>query len=286
MQFKSGLAECFCDLLVRRCDVEAVVLFGSMSRGLEMAGAADEYSDIDLHVITRSPAALEGLDWSTFLPSSILLHQCIRPALGGVRKITLLFSTGEVDLVILPKGMMIVARFLVRTGLSKSIPRLAVPMNNLATIMGGGYRFLKGERSWGRFYAEVVNEFPGFRIHNQRIVEMANVAISDMLWIRKKVARGELIAAQRVLHRFILETNIELLHELRLRRGEVTFQQARRVEMLLSRVEVDCIRVSAVLEEEAILRGVITMYRGLRYLLSDLVPEWSVGEEIELRILG
>lgn len=284
MIHQNELLKSFSRGLIDRHDVEAIVLFGSMSRRIGSAGAADGYSDIDLHVITLSPTRLEKSDWAEYAPSGIVSHKCIRTAIGGVKKVTLLYREGEVDLVILPRKVMRFARLCLRTGLAKRMPLVAVPLNKLATIMSGGYTFLKGANEWSRFYSQVVDRMPGYRIDDIRAAELADAAVCDLLWIFRKVERGELIAAQRILHRCVLETNIELLHELRSRRGEVTFQQARRVELLVPSKELRCISLNAERTDVALRNESIRMYHGLRYLMSRLAPDWSVSNDVEARM--
>lgn len=266
-------------------DVDALILFGSMSRKSDVAGAADKYSDIDLHLITPNPSRFEDHNWAKYSPGGKVLLKCVRPVIGGIRKITILLPEGDLDIVVLPRKTMKVARLLLVTGIAKRIPKIALQLNNLATIMGGGLRFLKGENAWGVFYTRVVVDMPGFRLDNRRVVQMANVAVCDLIWIQKRLKRGELVAAQRILHRFVLETNIDLLHELRTRRGDATFQQARRVEVIVSPLELQCVSVNAKIAEEELHGQVIKMYRGLRYLMSALVPDWSVDSSIEACIL-
>lgn len=269
-----------------RNDVEAAILFGSLSRSGIAAGGPDMYSDVDLHVITPCPQKVEQADWAALSPSGSVIHKCSRVTAGGAKKITILYREGEVDLVVLPRKVMRLARFLLRIGMARKLPVVARPLNDLATIMSGGYVFIKGAAAWSGFYSRVVAEMPGFRLLDQRIMEMADISVSDLLWVSKKLYRGELIAAQRVIHRFVLETNIELLHELRMRRGEVSFQQARRVEMLVSEIELDCISINAELSDGALRLQSLKLFNGLQYLMSRLVPEWSVSQDAVSQIMG
>src|SRR5215216_283762 len=94
-----------------------------------------------------------------------------------------------------------------------------------------------------------VKEMAGHRIDNAEIQTLLKICASDMFWVLEKLDRGELIAAQRMLHRSLVETSIVIMHELRLRSGSKTFQQARRVEQLLSSRELDLIRCDSRLEK-------------------------------------
>ena len=129
--------------------VRAAVLFGSQVRKPGSATAADGWSDIDLHIITSAPARTEALDWARAFPDHRLCLSAVRPATGGVRKVTLLFDDGEADLVLVPSAKLRMAALAMHLGLHRKIDFLAGALNNLATIMGGGFRFLKGEKTWG-----------------------------------------------------------------------------------------------------------------------------------------
>jgi predicted nucleotidyltransferase len=256
--------------------VKAAVLFGSQARPRGMA-AADQWSDIDLHLVAHTPARLERVDWSRTLPNQLLLHQVVRPATGGVRKVTALFAGGEADFVLVPAMKFRLAGLAVALGLHHRIGFLRDALNSLATIMGGGYRFLKGEKAWGSTYARIVGELPGFRVSDAEACRLADVSLCDLLWVLQKLERGELVAAQRILHRAVLETNLVLLHEARTRRRETTFQQARRVESLLTPAELGRVQVDAGLQREALQRAAWRTYEGLQGLMTELVPAWRVA---------
>src|SRR5687767_10768888 len=80
--------------------VGAMVLYGSRARQIGLAATADQWSDIDLHVITRSPASFESIDWARALPREKLALRVLRPSAGGGRKLSLLFEAGEVEIVV------------------------------------------------------------------------------------------------------------------------------------------------------------------------------------------
>lgn len=261
--------------------VKAAVLFGSQARARAAAAAADGWSDIDLHVITSEPRKMEQVDWARAFPDLHFILQIARPATGGVRKVTVLFTEGEVDLVLVPSGKFRLAGWALRCGLHRRIGFLRAALNNLATIMQGGYRCLKGEPDWGWIYARVVQDLPGFRLEDAEARQLADVFLTELLWVLQKLERGELVAAQRILHRSLLETNIVLLHELRTREGVATFQQARRVEQLVTPAELAAVRVDACLELAALRAAAWEAFGGLRSLMARLVPAWRVPEGMQ-----
>jgi hypothetical protein len=97
--------------------------------------------------------------------------------------------------------------------------------------------------------------------------------------VLQKLARGELAAAQHVLHRSLAETNFRLVRELRLRRGEPlpSFGLARRVETLLRPDELARISIDAPLQLEALGRAAWQSVEGLSALMRELVPDWRVA---------
>ncbi|MBL9190030.1 MAG: hypothetical protein JNK23_21300 [Opitutaceae bacterium] len=264
-------------LLSEQC-VDAAILFGSQVRLAGDSAAADGWSDVDLHLVTSDGSRLERIDWGEAVPGHRLCMQVVRPASSGVRKITLLFEDGEADLVLVPAGKLRLAYLLMNVGLHHRIGFISAGLNNLSTIMSGGYRFLKGERAWGKFFARVVTEMPGFRLDDSQVRQLADTALCDFLWVLQKLERGELVASQRILHRGVLETNVVLLHELRLRRGEPTFQQARRVERLVSPRDLAALQLSARLDAGELRVAAWGALAGLKSLMAELVPSWSVPD--------
>jgi hypothetical protein len=256
--------------------VEGLVLFGSRARQPQDPAAADGWSDIDLQVITRSPQTFEKRAWFDSLESGELCLYVVRPASGGVRKVTLISPAGEADLVIIPSDYLRQVRAGARRGSYRRQPALRSVLNEFSTIMGGGYRFLKGEKQWGNFYAWAVAQMRGQRLDDAQTARMADVFLCDLLWVFQRIARGELVAAQRSLHRLLAETNFQLLHEARLRRKAITFREARRVERLLSARELARVQVSAALNAAALRRATRQAYRAFRRLMADLNPPWSV----------
>ncbi|MEY4941155.1 MAG: hypothetical protein RIQ93_2890 [Verrucomicrobiota bacterium] len=267
--------------------IHAAVLFGSQVRAAANPAAADQWSDIDLHVVTNDPAFLEDLDWKRTLPEHRFCLRVVRPATGEVSKVTALFSEGELDLVLVPLQKLEQAQraFEARLTSEGAVPLLAA-LNNMATVMSGGYRFLKGERNWGKFYAAVVEELPGFRISDEEACRMADTFLCEHLWVLQKVQRGELIAAQRVLHRSLVETNVVLLHEARIRAGRPTYQQARRLEKLASRAELRGVRTSARLSRHELREAAWKALAGLKASMHKIAPGWRIPAGIKTLLDG
>lgn len=256
--------------------VHSAVLFGSHARSPCAVASADEWSDIDFHLIVDDNVDIAAIDWDRELPGFGFIVAVPRTATGGVRKVTLVFILGEADLIIVPRRKMQLAQWGMRMRLHNRWPMLADALNAMATIMSGGYRFVKGEQAWAGFYRTVVTQMPGVRISDLEAIRLAHVFLCDLLWTKQKLRRGELIAAQRMLHRSLVETNVVLLHELRLRLGLPTFQQARRLEQLAGVHELEYVRFSAALDAVELARGADKCLSGLTSLMHQLVPAWRI----------
>jgi hypothetical protein len=258
--------------------VKSAVLFGSSARQADAPGSAGDRSDFDLHVVTTAAARLEHVDWPGVFPREKFCLQVVRPATGGVRKVTVVFASGGIDLVLVPAARLKLIRRAMERGLHRRQPLLRVALNEMATCLHSGYRFLKGEKVWGPFYARVAGEMPGVRLADAEAAGLADVFLCDLWWVLQKLERGELSAAQHLVHRSLAETNFRLVRELRLRRGQPlpSFGLGRRVETLLSPEELTWVRVDARLRRKNLGRAAWSAFAGLKALMRRLVPAWQV----------
>jgi hypothetical protein len=256
--------------------VQSAVLFGSGAK--QSAAAADNWSDFDLHLVVAGAEKFERVDWTRALPDEKLCLQVARPATGGVRKVTAVFACGQIDLVLVPSAQMRLVRFAMGLGLQRRLRFFDIALNEMATCLATGYRFLKGEKQWGSFYARVAAEMPGVRLGDAEVRQLADVFLCELLWVQQKLERGEFAAAQLALHRSLAETNFRLVRELQLRRREPlpSFGLARRVETLLRADELARVSIDAPLEREALRRAAWQSFEGLAALVRELVPEWKV----------
>lgn len=264
--------------------IQSAVLFGSSARlEKDSATAADGWSDFDLHLVTSSAKQLEHVRWVEALPSQKFRFQVVRPTTGGVRKATVLFETGQMDLVLVPAWQLKMARWALRIGIHQRVHLIQVGLNEVSTCVRSGYRFLKGKNEWGSFYARVATEMPGVRIADQEARNRADVFLCDLLWVLQKLQRGELSAAQHLLHRSLAETNFVLIRELRLRRGEPlpSFGLGRRVEKLLPPRELAWVQVNARLEKNELRDATWRTMDGLISLMHELVPSWHIPVAME-----
>jgi hypothetical protein len=267
------------DWIVGESLVRSAVRFGSTANRAQPPFRNNSKSDIDLHIVSPNALKLENVNWSSAMPGQGYYFRAVRPATGGVRKMTVLFSSGQIDLVIVPELHIRAARFAFKLGLHRRFQFLGAALNEMATCLANGYSFLKGESVWGRFYAQI-SKMPGVRLSNQQLIEAAEVFICDLLWIIQKISDGELAAAQHLIHRSLSETNFRLIRELRLRSGLVlpSFGLGRRVEFILNKQELVLVQIDARLEATSLRQAAWKAFDGFHTMMNTLVPEWQIPQ--------
>ena len=259
----------------RSPEVAAVVLIGSRAReaGDPIAGV-DGHSDWDFHVITSRPARFADRAWTTILEEGEPLVYAIRDGIvGKVKRVTVVFRDEEADFVVLPAAKMRLARLAVACGLHRRSRRLARFLGDLAIIARPGYRFLHGSAGWELFYRRVIAEVADPRLDDAEALRRADLFAADYVVVRRTLARGELLAAQRVLHRSLAEINFQLLHEVKLRRGERSFPDARRIERIASTTELAAVTVAAGLTVAALDAALQQCAATCQNLMRELVGE-------------
>jgi hypothetical protein len=267
----------------RGAAVKAVVLIGSRARPAEDdLGQADAESDWDFHVITSQPGVFTQPAWTAALGAGAPLAYVDRlGVLGTARKISAVFQGMELDLVVLPAWRLQLAQVAMSLGLHRQSAELRRALGDLAVVLRPGYRFLHGAAGWETFYRKVVAEVPDPRLDNADALRLAQGFVCDYLWLQRKVARGELVAARRMLHRGLGEVNLQLAHELRLRRGERSFPDGRRLERTHPAAELAGLAVAGDGSAEALRVAAGQCAATLNTLLAGLVGadwRWPLGQ--------
>lgn len=144
---------------------------------------------------------------------------------------------------------------------------------DLATVLRGGYRFSKGERAWGPFYARVARAHSAARLTDADVIRLAEGFVCDYVSTRRKLARGEVRAAQRWLHHYLAETNFRLLQEVRQRMGIPAHPDARRLEQICTEDELDAVTVAAAPRSDSLSAAVEKSAYTCRLLVQKLVDE-------------
>jgi hypothetical protein len=257
--------------------VESAVLFGSAAcEEKRSASAASRWADLDLHVVTAVPLQFEVIAWAKALPKAKFCHQAVRPATGGVRKVTAIFDAGQVDLVIVPVAVITQGVEALRSGRYRESKPIEIGLNEMATCLHTGYRFIKGEEKWGPAY-EQVSRLPGVRLGEREIRDLADGFLCDLLWVLQKLERGEATAAQHILHTKLSDTNLRLWRERQRQRGAPlpSFGLGRRLETLADSADFTRLQVKARPVKAELNRAAKKSFAALQALMKDLIPDWS-----------
>jgi len=261
-----------------QADIRVAAVFGSHARALSGEGQpADPWSDVDLQIVTTNPGRYRDRAWTTQLAGQQLHAYAVRPVFGGVQKATALFSGGEADFVVVPYRRLWLGRLAFNLGLHKRVSSIERGLGEFALVMSFGQVVLKGGPRWQEFYARAVKEVPLAHLTDEEAAALAEGAYVDGSAMLSKLERGEFVAAQRWLHRSMIEANFRMMHELRVRRGLVSYPDGRRVEGLLSPEELAMVRFEVGLNAESLRRAILTSLAGTRKLITDLTgraPTW------------
>jgi len=259
--------------------VRGLALIGSRERAAgDAVWKADAESDWDFYVITSQPRLFATAAWTRGLAiPPPLAYVSRRTADSRAPKVNALFEGAEVDLVVIPAHLLTLGKLMVSAGLHRREGWLRRNLQALAEVIRPGWRFLKGGSEWDPFFRRIVAEVPDSRLSDADAVRLADGLACDYVWIRRKLVRGELRAAQRMLHREVAETNFKLLHELKLRRGERSFEKGRRIERIATQEELAQTTVSAPCDASALGAALDGSVRSCRDLMRQLIGaawEW------------
>jgi hypothetical protein len=262
--------------------IKALVLFGSRARASGSVDGANAGSDWDFQVITRQPSRFENAGWVSAAGISEPIAYALRPRrVGSGVKVSAVFAEGELELVSTPAIQFSLAKWLWRFGLLARNRRAMTALGDLASLLRPGYRVVKGEAGWGRFFAHVATSIPPTRLDDEAIVGIAARFVCDYLSAKQKIDRGELLAAQRWLHHYLAEANFNLLHELRERRDEKSYHVARRIEQVVGERWRRAVTVAALPEPDSLRAAVEVSAQTCRELVAALIGErWHWPKQI------
>src|ERR1035438_8838673 len=161
---------------------------------------ADAYSDWDFQVIASRSKQFENGAWTKDISGFELQAYAARTAIiGGVPKVSAVFTKAEADLVIIPAISARLLRWSIRLGLHKREGRVRRHVQDLAEVIRPGWRFLKGGEKWGKMYRRAIDDVQDPHLEDQEVRNLAESFVCDYVWTLRKIARGELMAAQRML---------------------------------------------------------------------------------------
>lgn len=264
--------------------VKGLVLIGSRIHSDETGlRRADPNSDWDFQVITSRPSMFLQQAWTISLGTAVRTYAVRNTVIGRVPKIAAIFDDGEADFVIIDARTLRLGRWLLSLGLHRRSARLRRSLQDLALIVRPGWRFLKDSSNWDGFYRRLISEVEDPRLSDADSKALADGFVCDYVWTIRKIERGELLAAQRMLHRSLAEANIRLLHEIKLRKHQMTFPEGRRAEFVLNESELSSLSVNAIPERGALLSAVDKSASSCRDLMQTLLGNAWRWPELPVR---
>jgi type IV secretory pathway VirB3-like protein len=274
MQYmKIDFADAVTEWANRTPSVSGLVLIGSRVRAeSDLLWRADANSDWDFQLITSKPGMFLERSWAADIVGFSLRAYAARTAvIGGVPKVSAVFEGAEADFVIIPTLSATLLRICLAMGLHRRSAAICRHTQNLAEVIRPGWLFLKGASKWDVLYQKAVAQVSDPRLSDEDVRRLAEGFVCDYIWVVRKIVRGELRAAQRVLYRELLETNLQLFHELKQRRGERTFTKARRIERLADKRELFILTVEAPILPDALRAALEKSASTCRELIKNLL---------------
>lgn len=270
----TSIGEKFITWAQQETSISAVVMIGSRVRSSGHLGAADEHSDWDFQVITKTPELFAKRDWTRVAGLPSPLACAVRPGrLGSATKMSIVFPEGAMDTVLIPDRKVRLLRWLLALRIVTRIPMANDALRDLSIVLRPGYRLLKGNRGWHQFFHRVASEVAPNRLDNPAVLTIADGYVCDYISARQKIARGEFLAAQRWLHWHLAEANFCLLHELKQREGATTFPDARRLEKVAGDEWHRAVTVNAQPDRQSLIDAVERSAATCRELVAALVGQ-------------
>jgi hypothetical protein len=251
--------------------IELLVLIGSRARASNEVGSPYIFSDWDFQIATSRPEFFADRGWTVSIGEAPIAYVARKGRLGVAEKITALFSGGELDLVFMPVEQLRKATALVAASERSGATKLP-GMNELATVLQGGYRILKGGTDFSALYEYAATHGAPLRLSDEAVYQIAEGFVCDFVSTTRKIQRGEFIAAHRWLYHHLCETNLKLLHELRQRKGMISYPDGRRLEFLEEPMLV-AMQVAASPDASSLTAAAQKAAATFRFLIAELMAD-------------
>lgn len=213
-----------------RGDIKALVQIGSR---VQPGPAADAMSDFDYQLITSRPADYRDGSFSEGIGRCWAHGSSV--AFGNVLKVTAVYEGAlEADFVVLRHIEVLIAVTALRwPRTARFWPRaLSRGVADLRGVAGSGWRVIKGGPLWERRYSRI--SFFSAPAGEKEFNSWCGEFWSQLVWVAKKVKRGELRAAQRGIHEHLVENLLRMLEQEALLGGRSAYPRGRRSELWLT----------------------------------------------------
>jgi Streptomycin adenylyltransferase len=262
-------------------DIKALVQIGSRVKN---DGTADEWSDFDYQLITTNPARYRSGEFARELGRCWAIG--LEHTFGDVMKVTAVFDGAlEADFIILNHGDLLVATTALGwPGTSGLWPRpLRVGVSRLRGAAGTGWKVVKGGAAWEKRYSRLTPcEFP---MSEREFKALCGEFWVQAVWAAKRTRRGELIASQRTIHRYVIEACLRMFEEEVLLDGKKAYPRGRRAETWLTASQAAVANAGTSPERESLLETLSHLSHEFARS-SEAVGTgrgWPIGDYAEIR---
>jgi hypothetical protein len=231
-----------------RSDIRALVQIGSR---VQAGSGADSWSDYDYQLITTRPGDYRDGSFAEGLGTCWAYGS--RMVFGNSLKVTAVFEVAlEADFVILRHVEVLIAVTALKWPQTARLwPRALVRgVADLRGVVGSGWRMIKGGPVWEGRYARI--SYLGNPLTEEEFKQWCGEFWSQLVWVAKKVGRGEYRAAQRGIHEHLLENTLRMLEQEALLGGLKAFPRGRRSETWLTSEQLVATDVSTRPERAAL----------------------------------
>lgn len=215
----------------RQSDIEALIQIGSRVQAM---GQVDQWSDWDYQLVTANVAHYCGADWLSAIAPVWSAHHERTPR--GVIKLSVVFEGGhEVDFVLIPAWQMKLVYWAMRrpaiTGIYPAFLRRGLA--NTRMVVCPGYRVVLGGAPWEKRLAALQTAWPEPSFLAADFEFHVSAFWRHVVWVQKKVCRGEVRAAMRWNQLEVAEHLLALLAEEARVAGRPARPEARKAEQWL-----------------------------------------------------
>jgi hypothetical protein len=248
-----------------QADIKALVQIGSRVKN---DGTADEWSDFDYQLITTNPARYRSGEFARELGNCWAIG--LEHTFGDVMKVTAVFDGAlEADFIILRHSDLVVATTALgwpRANILWPKP-LRTGISRLRGAAGTGWKVIKGGSAWEKRYARLTPcEFP---MTETEFRALCGEFWVQAVWAAKRAQRGERIASQRTIHRYVIEACLRMFEEEVILGGKKAYPRGRRAETWLTASQEGVANAGTSPERESLLET-----------LSHLSQEFARSSEV------
>lgn len=213
-----------------RADLRALVQIGSR---VQRGAAADSWSDYDYQLITTRPGDYTDGSFAERLGRCWAYGS--RMVFGNSLKVTAVYEGAlEADFVVLRHLEVLIAVSALRWPQTRRLwPRALVRgVADLRGVAGSGWKMIKGGAAWESRYSRI--SYVSSPLGEEEFNQWCGEFWSQLVWVAKKVGRGEYRAAQRGVHEHLIENTLRMLEQEALLGGLKAFPRGRRAELWLN----------------------------------------------------